>query len=236
MKKIAAFFGVISLALVAYLSLWPVPVEPMVWSAPVAPGSHRASCRQHEARQPEHDLAWQRRGAGAHRYRSRWQTLCGCGQWQHPAHESRRHGAGVFVNTGGRVLGFDFDAAGNLIAADAMKGLLSVAPDRQITVLTDKVGGDPVCYADAVVVAANGKCISPTPRHAFCTEPVGWHLEASVLDILEQQATGRVLEYDPATRGTRVVARGLAFANGIALSKDEQTLFVNGLASTGCGR
>ena len=30
----------------------------------------------------------------------------------------------VFADTGGRVLGFDFDAAGNLIAADAFKGLL----------------------------------------------------------------------------------------------------------------
>jgi sugar lactone lactonase YvrE len=43
----------------------------------------------------------------------------------------------VFANTGGRVLGFDFDAAGNLIAADAVKGLLSISPDRKITVLTD---------------------------------------------------------------------------------------------------
>jgi len=28
----------------------------------------------------------------------------------------------VFANTGGRVLGFDFDAQGRMIAADAMKG------------------------------------------------------------------------------------------------------------------
>ena len=57
----------------------------------------------------------------------------------------------VFVNTGGRVLGFDFDADGNLIAADAVKGLLSISPDRKITVLTDKVNGEPIRYADAVV-------------------------------------------------------------------------------------
>jgi sugar lactone lactonase YvrE len=63
----------------------------------------------------------------------------------------------VFANTGGRVLGFDFDAAGYLIAADAIKGLLAISPDRKITMLTDKVGGDPIRYADAVVVASNGK-------------------------------------------------------------------------------
>ena len=35
-----------------------------------------------------------------------------------------------------------------------------------------------------------------------------------------------MLEYDPAAGTTRVVARGLSFANGVALSADEQTLFV----------
>jgi len=63
----------------------------------------------------------------------------------------------VFANTTGRVLGFAFDAQGNLIAADAVKGLLSISPDRKVTVLTDHVDEDPIRYADAVVVAKNGK-------------------------------------------------------------------------------
>ena len=48
-----------------------------------------------------------------------------------------------------------------------------------------------------------------------------------VNDILEQSATGRVLEYDPATGATRMVAGGLSFANGVTLSQDEQTLFMS---------
>jgi sugar lactone lactonase YvrE len=133
----------------------------------------------------------------------------------------------VFANTGGRVLGFDFDAAGNLIAADAINGLLSISPDKKLTVLTDKVGGDPIRYADAVVVAANGKMYVSDASTRFAPAQWGGTFEASVLDILEQSATGRILEYDPATRATRIVARGLSFANGVALSQDEQTLFVN---------
>ena len=35
-----------------------------------------------------------------------------------------------------------------------------------------------------------------------------------------------MLEWDPATKKTRVIARGFSFANGIALSQDEQWLFV----------
>ena len=54
----------------------------------------------------------------------------------------------VFANTGGRVLGFDFDAQGRMIAADAMKGLLAITSDRRVTVLTDRVSrrrSHPLC-------------------------------------------------------------------------------------------
>eukprot|EP01041_Mallomonas_annulata_P028753 gene28753-50635_t len=37
----------------------------------------------------------------------------------------------------------------------------------------------------------------------------------------------RAAPADPATRSTRVVARGISFANGVALSQDEKHLFVN---------
>ena len=48
-----------------------------------------------------------------------------------------------------------------------------------------------------------------------------------MLDILEHQSTGRLLEYDPATQATRVVLSDLCFPNGLALSADEQHVFVN---------
>ena len=35
------------------------------------------------------------------------------------------------------------------------------------------------------------------------------------------------MEYDPANKTTRIVAKGFSFANGVALSQDEKTLFVN---------
>jgi sugar lactone lactonase YvrE len=134
----------------------------------------------------------------------------------------------VFANTGGRVLGFDFDSSGNLIAADAIKGLLSIAPDGKTTaVLTDSVNGDPIRYADAVVVARSGKMYFSDASTRFAPKDWGGTFEASVLDILEQAATGRVLEFDPASGQTRVVAQGLSFANGVALSQDEKHLFVN---------
>ena len=67
----------------------------------------------------------------------------------------------VFANTGGRVLGFAFDAAGNLVAADAVKGLLSVTSDGRVTLLADNVGGEPIRYAPPMARSS-----SPTRRRA----------------------------------------------------------------------
>lgn len=227
MNKVLLTLGLAVVALLAYLSLWPVPVEPVSWDAPKAPGY-----------------------AGAHAVNTQLAnlTMISLGDEEGPEHiviakdgklyttvasgnilRMNPDGTAqeVFANTGGRVLGFDFDAAGNLVAADSVKGLLSITPDRKMTLLTDKVDGDPIRYADAVIVARNGKMYVSDASTRFAPANSGGTFEASVLDIIEQSATGRILEYDPATQATRIVAHGLSFANGVALSQDEQTLFVN---------
>lgn len=227
MKQVLSGVMVVVSALVAYLFLWPVPIVPVSWDAPVAPGYagvHAVNTKLanlqlidlHGEVGPEH-IAF---GPDGKLY-----TTVASGNIL------RMNGDGsaqeVFANTGGRVLGFDFDAQGNMIAADAVKGLLSISANHKITVLTDKVNGDAIRYADAVVVAKNGKMYLSDASTRFAPKDWGGTFEASVLDIFEQSATGRILEYDPATNGTRVVAQGLSFANGVALSQDEKILFVN---------
>ncbi|MDZ7893279.1 MAG: SMP-30/gluconolactonase/LRE family protein [Rhodoferax sp.] len=227
MKKILYFVvGVVGCATL-YLLLWPVPVSPVAWDAPTAPGyqgPHVVNKRlsglnminlQGEVG-PEH-IQFGRDG-------KLYTTVASGNILRMEADGSAQE---VFANTGGRVLGFDFDAQGNLIAADAIKGLLSIAPDAKVTVLTDMVNGDPIRYADAVVVAKTGKMYFSDASTRFAPKDWGGTFEASVLDILEQASTGRILEYDPANKATRLVATGLSFANGVALSEDEQSLFVN---------
>ena len=226
MKKAVLTLALLFLALVAYLGLWPVPIQPVGWNAPAAPGY-----------------------SGVHAVNDKLAglQLISLGAEEGPEHvvlarDGKLYAAvasgnilrmnadgthqEVFANTGGRVLGFDFDAAGYLIAADAIKGLLAISPDRKVTVLTGKVGGDPIRYADAVVVASNGKIFFSDASGRFGPAEWGGTFEAAVLDIIEQSSTGRILEYDPATKTTRIVAKGLSFANGVALSRDQQTLFV----------
>jgi sugar lactone lactonase YvrE len=114
-----------------------------------------------------------------------------------------------------------------MIAADAFRGLLSISPDKQIKVLTDKVGDSPILYANAVVVAKTGKMYFTDASQRFGAKEYGGTFHASVLDILEHSSTGRLLEYDPASQQTRVIAEGMCFANGVALNASEQFLIVS---------
>jgi sugar lactone lactonase YvrE len=227
MKKIVLGLLVLLAVLAAYLAFWPVPVQPVAWAAPAAPGyqgAHAANTRlagltliplpPGEAG-PEHVVL----GRDGKLYAA---VASGRILRMNPDGSAPE----VYADTGGRVLGFDFDAAGRLIAADAVKGLLAVDGDRRVSVLADKVNGDPIRYADAVVVARNGRIYFSDASGRFAPADWGGTFEAAVLDIIEQRATGRILEYDPATQKTRVVVRGLSFPNGVALSADEQHLYV----------
>lgn len=226
MKKVFVGLAALVAAAVAYLLLWPVPIAPVAFSLPQAPGyvgPHAVNTKLANLQTidlkgevgPEHIMI----GPDNKLYTT---VASGNILRMNPNGTAQE----VFVNTGGRVLGFDFDAQGNLIAADAVKGLLSISIDRKITVLTNSVNGDPIRYADAVVVAKNGRMYFSDASGRFAPKDWGGTFEASVLDIIEGASTGRVLEYDPATQATRVVAYGLSFANGVALSADEQSLFV----------
>jgi len=225
-KRAVWALAIAVVTLAAYLTLWPVPIRAATWKAPPAPGYT---------------------GPHATNDRLAGLTLIPLGAESGPEHvvlapDGKLYAAmasgnivrmnpdgsaqEVFASTGGRVLGFDFDAAGRLIAADAVKGLLAIGPDRKAAVLADQVEGDPIRYADAVVVAKSGKIYFSDASGRFAPGQWGGTFDAAVLDIVEQACTGRILEHDPATKATRIVAKGFSFANGVALSGDEQSLFV----------
>ncbi|NJS36799.1 MAG: SMP-30/gluconolactonase/LRE family protein [Brachymonas sp.] len=226
LKKVLVIATAVLALLAAYLLLWPVPAQPVAWQTPSpAPyvGAHAVNTKLANLLRidigsetgPEH-LAFGPDG-------KLYAAVASGAILRMNADGSERSS---FVNTGGRVLGFDFDAQGHLIAADAMRGLLRIAPDGQISVLADKVGSDPIRYADAVVIAKTGKIYLSDASTRFAPKDWGGTFEASVLDIIEQTSTGRIIEYDPATQTARIVANGLSFANGVALSANERHIFV----------
>lgn len=141
------------------------------------------------------------------------------------------------VSTGGRAFGFDFDKNGALIVTDPLYGehggLLRITnidnKNNKIELLTDSVDGTPIRFADAVVVAKSGKIYFTDATQQVDIKESGGPMKAATIDIIANTSSGRILEHDPITKKTRIVAHSLSFANGISLSKDEQSLIVNEL-------
>ncbi len=124
----------------------------------------------------------------------------------------------VLAKTGGRPLGLKFGKGGNLIVADAYKGLISIAGGT-ITILATEAGGKPLRLADDLAIAQDGTIY-------FSDASTRWPLDKSILDILEHRPSGRLLAYHPDTNKTEVVLDRLYFANGVALGPDDAYVLV----------
>ena len=163
--------------LAAYLCLWPVPAEPVAWQAQTPPGftgafapnTRLAGLRMIDIGGevgPEHIAI----GPDGKLYAA---MMSGNLIRMEPDGGKQE----VFANTGGRVLGFDFDAQGRMIAADAMKGLLAIGTDGRVTLLTDRVSAnDPIGYANSVVVAPDGTIYFTRFIDALPARAMGRHL------------------------------------------------------------
>lgn len=125
-----------------------------------------------------------------------------------------------WVTINGRPLGLHFDAQGNLIVCDAYKGLLSIDPAGNVSVLVNSAEGVPFKFTDDLDIASDGKIY-------FTDASSKWMQPQYMLDLFEAKPYGRFMVYDPATKKTTVLLRDLYFANGVALSKNEDFVLVN---------
>lgn len=126
----------------------------------------------------------------------------------------------TWVDTEGRPLGMAFDASGNLIVADAWKGLLSIAPDKTVTVLTTEAGGVPFRFTDDVDIAPDGQIYFTDASSRF-NQP------DYQLDLLEMRPHGRFMKYSPDTGETTVLLGDMYFANGVAVSPAGNYVLIN---------
>lgn len=205
--------------LVLYLLLWPVPIDPAAWTPPEAPkleGAFAVNNRlsaveklpKSDGHKPE-GLAIDHEG----------RIYSGLEDGRVVRWQADGKGPSAFASTGGRPLGMDFDREGNLIIADANKGLLSINPQGVVTVLSTEAGGVPFRCPNDLDIAADGTI--------YFTD-ASWKFPLAVYkqDLFEHRPNGRLLAYDPATKQTRVVLGQLHFANGVAVSPDQSFLLV----------
>jgi sugar lactone lactonase YvrE len=226
MHKMTYTALLIAVSLFGYLLFWPVPVNPVTWNAPEDLG-FRGKFSSNTALS---DLQLLSLGEESGPEDLAIDSLGNIAVSLHSGAIMRlQKGTETFqfwTNTQGRPLGIEFDRFDNLIVADAYRGLLSISPNGNITVLTSTADGFDILYADDLDIADNGLIYFSDASTKFGAQQHGGTLPASLLDILEHGAQGRLLVYDPGSKETHTLLDDLNFANGVSLSHDEKSVLV----------
>ena len=230
MKMLIRVLALVLIAGLAYLLFWPVPIEPQRWQAPTPPGYTGPW-------QPNTRLAGlETIPLGGHDGPEdvAARTIDGQLYLFAATHDGtivrinpRTKEVSVFARTGGRPLGLKFDAQGNLIAADAYRGLIAIDPQGQVTVLASKAGdGTPIRYADNLDIAADGRIFFSDASTRFDAKSSGGTLQGSLYALMEHSNDGRVLVYDPRDKSVKTVLDGLTFPNGVAMCPQDICVLV----------
>jgi sugar lactone lactonase YvrE len=125
----------------------------------------------------------------------------------------------VLGNTGGRPLGIEEYADGNLLVCDHDRGLLRLdVTTGDVEVLVDEVGGKHLHFCSNAVICADG-----TIYFSTSSETARW--DAFQEDVINHATSGCVMRVSP-DGDVAVLRRDLAFANGVVLAPDESYLLV----------
>jgi sugar lactone lactonase YvrE len=225
-RSVGVVTGIVGLT-VLYLLFWPVSIDPLAWDAPVDAGlvvPFEANDRLRKARLIEIDPH-----EGPEDVTGGPDGLIYTATSDGRILRFRPDGGNleVFAEAGGRPLGMEFDPAGNLLVANCFTGLQRVSPEGTVETLVDQFDGKPIVYADDVAVARDGTIYFSDASSKFGAGVSGGSYEASLLDIMEHGGHGRVFRHDPVSGQTSLVVDGLNFANGVAISEDQQYLLIN---------
>ena len=227
LKKILWLILIIIIIIILYFVAWPVPIDPVAWEAPPNPGYKGPFAVNNRLQGIETFPIADNHGPEDIALDSQGRIYASTHEGRIVRLQSDGSNPENWVDTKGRPLGIDFDRKGNLIVADGFRGLLSIAPDGNITELATTADGVPIRFADDVDVAADGKIYFSDASTKFGAKERGATYEASLLDLMEHGGHGRLLMYNPATGKAKTLLDGLNFANGVAVSHDQNSVLVN---------
>ncbi|XP_051150741.1 protein STRICTOSIDINE SYNTHASE-LIKE 10-like [Andrographis paniculata] len=122
----------------------------------------------------------------------------------------------------GRPLGLRFHPkTGDLYIADAYLGLQVVGPAGGLaTQLVTEVEGQPLRFTNDMDIDDDKDVIY------FTDSSTQFHRREFIPSILTSEKTGKLMKYGISSKQVTVLLRGLAFANGVALSKDRSFVLV----------
>jgi sugar lactone lactonase YvrE len=232
MKRVLVISASLLAAAILYLLLWPVPIDPVAWQAPVdrglvdpfGPDDRLASARglhlgKHDG--PE-DVT------GGHDGRIYVTTKDGF-ILQVDSYGNVRE----FAEVGGRALGIETDLDGTLVTANAYVGLQRISASGAVEIILSEVDGRPLVYADDLAIGADGTIYFSEASTKFGAQTSAGTYEGSLLDIMEHGGHGQIIEFNPGTGAASIILDGLNFANGVAISEDQRYLLI---AETGAYR
>jgi sugar lactone lactonase YvrE len=196
-----------------YLIAWPIQIHPVAWSPALAPqlkneyaiNNYLASATiisSDELVGPE-DIDVDSNG----------QIYAGFKNGKIFRYTPEGQQIGLFAYTGGRPLGLDFDNFGNLIVADAKKGLLSINKDGIVETLATEIEGIPLNFTDDIDVAPDGLIYFTDASEKF-------DIHNYRADFFEHRPHGKLMRYNPLTNKIKLLLDSLYFANGVAVSND----------------
>ncbi|MBI2823523.1 MAG: strictosidine synthase family protein [Planctomycetia bacterium] len=219
LKQLGYALATIVLIVLAYLFLWPSPIDPVAYQPPPAPPLAGALAPNDRLQSAEIIAAGAVDGPEDVEVDAQGNIFTGTADGR-IVRVDLEGTATTFATTGGRPIGIAFAPDGNLIVADGFKGLLSIDPAGAITTLVTKADGVDLGFPDDLDIARDGTIYFSDASSRFGP---GEYL----YDMLEARPHGRLLRYDPRTLETKVLLPELYFANGIALSQNEDFVLVN---------
>ena len=131
----------------------------------------------------------------------------------------------VFAHIGGTPLGLAFDREDNLYCCVGGMGLYRVKPDGTVQKATDETNRSLTSVTDdSRLRLADDLDIADDGRIFFSEATVRYEMHEWPVDGLEARGNGRIIVYDPKSKTTHTVLRGLKFPNGICIAGDGQSI------------
>jgi sugar lactone lactonase YvrE len=131
-----------------------------------------------------------------------------------------------FANTGSWVIGLQFDEDENLIDCDPSRGLISVNRNGEITILaSEDKNGNQFLLPNDVDIASNGMIY-----FSNTSSKVPFGRLSALKILLETRPDGGLYSYNPKTKEVKALIEGSFFANGVAVSQNDDFVLLVELA------